>query len=155
IFVAYAHADYAFAMHLMADLKARDLACWEDTRGLRPGTLDWEQAIRAAIRACRAVLLVASRDSRQSRNVNAALSVAEMYRRAIYPVWATGEEWIDCIPLSMSDAHYVDARGQRYAAGLVALVATLGLMGQTRPSAARRGEPGPVVEPRNPYKGLR
>src|SRR5262249_42863210 len=79
----------------------------------------------------------------------------EIYRRIIYPVWATGEEWNDCIPLSLSAEHYVDARGERYAAGLAELAATLAVKEHTFATWDGGGEAAPLVEPRNPYKGLR
>ncbi len=163
VFLCYAHADAAFAARLSADLQASGLTCWTDQRGLKPGTADWEQTVRDAIRACQAIVLVASRDSRQSRYVKAELSVAEMYQRPVYPLWAAGEEWIDCIPLGLSAMQYTDARGALYNAALTAVVQNLSPKVEppspsSEGSLQPRSEPAslpPVGEPRNPYKGLR
>src|SRR5258705_3568185 len=88
VFVSYSRADLEFVERLIADLHAHGLSIWIDKEGLRIGTPDWEQALRDAIRASQAVLLVASRNSRQSRYVKDELSIAEMYQLPVYLVWA-------------------------------------------------------------------
>ena len=108
IFVSYAPEDSAFVVSLMADLAARGLSGWEDRQGLRPGAADWEEARRRAIRGCQAVVLVVSPDARRSRFVKAELAVAEMYGRAVVPVWAAGEQWLDCMPLALCRVHPAD-----------------------------------------------
>jgi transcriptional regulator with XRE-family HTH domain len=155
VFVCYAHSDQSLAARLIADLQARDIACWVETKGLKAGSFDWEQALRDAIRACRAVLLLASRDARLSRFVKAELGVAELYRRPLVPVWVAGEEWVDCVPLSLITVQYIDARAARYAAGLAELVAALGRAEVLADGAGTAAERVPAAPPRNPYKGLR
>jgi WD40 repeat protein/class 3 adenylate cyclase len=155
VFVCYAHADHTFAARLVADLQVGGITCWTDQLGLKPGTADWEQSVRDAIRACQAVLLVASRDSRQSRYVKAELSVAEMYQRLVYPLWAAGEDWIDCISMSLCAVQYVDARGERYATALAELAADLDGTETADAATIAPAKEEPTFEPRNPYKGLR
>jgi WD40 repeat protein len=155
VFLCYARADHTFAARLIADMQAGGIACWTDVQGLKPGTADWEQVVRDAIRACQAVLLVASRDSRQSRYVKAELAVAEMYRRPIYPLWAAGDEWIDCIPMGLSGTQYVDARGERYGAAIGEVRSNLDHAQPHDSAPALPAEEKLTDEPRNPYKGLR
>lgn len=97
-------------------------------------------------------MLVASPHSRKSRYVKDELRVAEMYERRVYPLWATGEQWMEVISLGRGGTQYIDARGTNYASGVQQLVKEL----RDLPA------PGPLLdkleslfEPRNPYKGLR
>ncbi|MBK8032044.1 MAG: toll/interleukin-1 receptor domain-containing protein [Chloroflexi bacterium] len=54
------------AKQLLADLSAAKFEVWIDAKGLKPGTRDWEEAIREAIKQSDCVILVASPDSRRS-----------------------------------------------------------------------------------------
>ncbi|HRE46929.1 MAG TPA: TIR domain-containing protein [Aggregatilineales bacterium] len=156
VFLSYARKDKAFVDALITDLNQRGVKVWIDQRGLKPGTPDWEQAIRGAIQRSWGVLLVASPDSRRSSYVQDEIAIAEMYSRPLYPVWAVGEHWIDCIPMGLGKIQYVDMRGDAYRTGIEAIAAALrgrestGEMPAAPPAAAETGG-----EPRNPYKGLR
>ncbi len=125
IFISYARADREFVARLTHDLAGRGVNLWIDKRGLKAGTPDWEQALRDAIHDAQAVLLVASRASRQSRYVKDELGIAAMYKRVLFPIWAIGEDWLDCIPMGLGNTLYIDARGERYAAALDEIVAAL------------------------------
>src|SRR5947209_3036423 len=92
IFISYSRADKDFVARLNRDLQARNIAIWIDQTGLRAGTRNWEQLLRETLRSARAVLLVASPNSRQSNYVQDELSIAEMYQRPVYPVWAECED---------------------------------------------------------------
>jgi hypothetical protein len=155
VFVSYSRADGDFVGRLTRDLGEHGIACWADRDGLRAGTPDWEQEVREAIRAARAVLLVASRASRQSRFVKAELAVADLYGRPVYPVWAAGEQRIDCVPLGLVSTQFVDARSTRYLAGPHELLL---LLGRAQLTMSERGDEAMMPTddaPRNPYKGLR
>ncbi len=69
IFISYAHADENFAKKLAADLEKAGIHTWIDRTGLTPGDGNWEKAIRDAINRSFAVVLIASRNSRQSNFV--------------------------------------------------------------------------------------
>ena len=125
VFVSYARADREVVARLLNDLRERGVACWVDEQGLKPGTPSWEQALREAIRAASAVLLVASPASRASRYVPDELRIAEMYQRPIVPVWVDGTQWMESIPMGWGGTQTVDARGERYTAALAALVTTV------------------------------
>src|SRR5215207_641295 len=109
IFVSYSRSDGEFVTRLIADLDAAGVKVWIDKRGLKAGTPDWEQALRDAIRDTNAVLLIASPSSRRSPYVRDELAIAKMHRRGVYPVWAAGEDWIDCIPMGMGHIQFIDA----------------------------------------------
>ena len=150
IFLCYARADSELVTRLKTDLLSQGIYVWIDREGLQPGTLDWEEALRTAIRAARAVVLIASPDARSSRYVRDELRIAEMYQRPVYPLWVTGMHWMDAVPLGWGGAQYLDARESRYETAIPELVGILNKASSTPPKP-----PEPEFEPRNPYKGLR
>ncbi|MGH2412011.1 MAG: TIR domain-containing protein, partial [Chloroflexota bacterium] len=156
IYVAYAQGDRAVVDRLRADLRRHGITTWGDEHDLPPGTPTWEQALRDAIRAATALLLIASPHTRTSRYIADELRIAELYRRRVYPIWIDGEQWIECVPLGWGGLHYMDARGSRYDVASSTLVAALR-------QAHAPPDPAPIEMPivstageaRNPYKGLR
>jgi hypothetical protein len=118
IFISYAHADSDVAHKLATDLEKAGIKIWIDVNGLEPGTPNWEQAIREAIENSFAILLIASPSSRQSVYVQGELTVAKTRSCPIYPVWTSGNEWIDCVPLDMANYQYIDCRDKQYVKGL-------------------------------------
>jgi WD40 repeat protein len=155
VFVSYSSDDRAFVERLTADLRNRGVNIWIDQTGLRAGTPDWEQALRDAIRQSHAVLLVASRSARLSRYVKDEIRIAQMYGRPLYPVWAVGEEWIDCIPMGLGGTQFVDARASTYTAALDEIISALSDEPLTASPAEDEIAPADNFVPRNPYKGLR
>ncbi|TME05606.1 MAG: TIR domain-containing protein, partial [Chloroflexi bacterium] len=158
IFFSYSRADSSIVERLRTDLGAQGITTWVDREGIRPGTPDWEESLRTAIRAAAAVLLVASPNARSSRYVKDELRIAQMYHRPIYPVWVTGTQWMEVIPLGLGGMQFIDAREERYASALSEIVFTLtGDPFAPVPDtiATPHGGSEPNIEPRNPYKGLR
>jgi hypothetical protein len=107
------------------ELSSHGLYVWTDYLHLTPGTPDWELAIRVAIRESYAVLLVASDEVPNSPYVKAELSVAQARKRPVYPLWAAGKDWIDCVPLELAHTQYIDLRGHKYSEGVELLVSRL------------------------------
>jgi hypothetical protein len=176
IFISYSHQDTEFVDRLRADLEASGFTTWLDKTGLKPGTDDWDEELRRALRDSKALVLVASPSSRRAKVVKDELRIADMYRLVVIPVWAEGVEWMDSIPVGRGGMQYCDARGDKYKGAMKQLVATLRserpeilvdppedppkVEPNTGPTAvdvgsdARTPPPSPVAEPRNPYKGL-
>ena len=163
VFISYSSANRPFVLALIRDLQARGVVVWIDQQGLVPGTPDWEQSLRDAIRAAASVLLIASPASRQSRYVKDELRIAEMYKQVVYPIWIEGNEWMDVIPMGWGGTQSIDARGNRYATALDEIVHVLAT---TVPYASPveipttsivtpKLEPETITPPRNPYKGLK
>src|SRR6185437_14867874 len=69
VYVAYAQDGHAVVDQLRADLQRHGITTWIDDHDLPPGTPNWEQAIRDAIRAAAALLLIASPRTRTSRYI--------------------------------------------------------------------------------------
>jgi hypothetical protein len=150
VFISYSHADSKFVTRLKTDLHAQGINIWIDREGLQPGTTDWEEALREAIRASQAVLYVASPNARNSRYVKDELRIAdETYQRPLFPIWSAGSKFIDAVPIGYGGSQYIDAREPRYQAALDEIVVVLrGLHNRSHPP------PDLHFEPRNPYKGL-
>ena len=66
VFVSFANVDVDVVRRLANRLQAQGVAVWTGDEKLSPGTLDWEQAVRGAIDASFAVVLVASPASARS-----------------------------------------------------------------------------------------
>jgi hypothetical protein len=156
VFISYSRADNALVTRLKDNLEASGISIWVDRESLRPGTPDWEEALRNAICAAYAVLLVASPNARCSRYVKDELRIAEMYQRPVCPFWIAGTQWMDAIPLGWGGTQYLDGREERYETALYDLIAVLkGISsGPTQDTEPPCEIPG-AGEPRNPYKGLR
>lgn len=153
VFISYSRRDLGFVKQLRAGLDRHNVPYWIDQEGLTPGTRNWERAIRAAIQESESVVWVVSPDSYASEYVQDEIAVAELYQRTLYPVWAAGEHWLECVPLGKSRMQYVDMRGSQFTEGVEQLVAALGTS-ESHQEAAPKPAPDPPPEPRNPYKGL-
>lgn len=124
IFISYSRRNTELVDRLMSDLGS-DFELWRDTQNLELGTPSWERSIREAIEACKVVVLCASPDVPLSDYVIGELNLARRNNRQVYPAWLLGDEWVDCVPLNMSNHQYSDCRDTRYSNGVTELKATL------------------------------
>ena len=157
IFISYSRENLAQVERLRNDLRDAGINIWIDKVGLRPGTPDWDQALRDVILKTTAVLLIASPASRRSPYVRDELALARAANKAIYPVWIDGLEWIDSIPMGLGSTQFVDLRDENYAENLPDLIAAIhGASSDPTAAAIQPTEaPPPTAKARNPYKGLR
>jgi hypothetical protein len=173
VFISYSRHNYAnFVERFKADLQHAGIPVWLDKQQLKPGTLDWEKALRGAIRDAQYVLFCASKFSAESQYCRDELSIARMEKTPIIPIWAEGENdrFHDCIPLGYSMIQTLDARNEKYAATMQQLI---DFLRSEMPSIANHvagtrhdsslPEENTIPEspidltqpPRNPYKGMR
>src|SRR6266496_32869 len=141
VFLSYARADGSFVSQLQSDLQARGIPVWIDHEDIQPGTPDWEDSLRKAIRHAAAVVLVASPSARSSRYVKDELRIAEMYRRPVYQLWAIGNERMDYDPIGSEGMQYIDSREERYQEALHELVVILEKLHSTADAAVAGPEP--------------
>src|SRR5258707_4844760 len=137
IVVSHSSADGAFVQRLSADLQEVGVPIWVDHQKLKPGTRNWEKAIREALRKSRALIYVASPTAAESDYVQDEMSIAEMEGCTLLAAWAVGEDkrWLDCTPLGYGRLQYADMRDQKYEAGLKDLLGALSNV-PTRPILA-------------------
>ena len=155
VFISYSRANLSLVNRLVADLTAAGVPLWVDQVGLKAGTPDWEQAIRAAIREARCVFLAASPTSQRSAYVRDELAIADMYEVPIYPLWVDGEQWMDCIPMGRGYTQFIDLRGDAYSSNFADVLAAVGETSDTPEAQPDISTPPLGFVPRNPYKGLR
>jgi hypothetical protein len=160
LFISYSRVNLEIVQKIRQDLQNAGIDIWIDQVGLTPGTPDWDQALRDAIREASAVLLVSSPDSRRSPYVRDEVAIAKDAKKPIYPLWVAGESWIDCIPMGLGSTQNVDLRGEHYAKNLLRLIDTLNNeSAESKPIIPITPDPEPETlppaDPRNPYKGLR
>ena len=170
-FISYSTRNLETVKRLIVDLTRYGVPVWVDQSGLKPGTPDWEQALRDAIRSAKALIFCASPDSRRSLYVKDELNIANMYKRAVYPIWVEGKdgEYIDCVPMGYGSTQYIDLRGDAYEEGVRELAEALGSLMTGVASEDKGTSTAPVIletpsevphserdpNPRNPYKGLK
>ncbi|MGH2410754.1 MAG: TIR domain-containing protein, partial [Chloroflexota bacterium] len=109
VYIAHAQPDGALVQRLCADLRRQGISGWIADHDLVPGTPSWEQALRDAIRAASAIVLITSPATRASRYLGDELRIAELYGRRVYPLWIAGEQWMECVPLGWGGLQYLDA----------------------------------------------
>lgn len=124
VFISYARADSSVARQVIDLLRQHAIETWIDHRDIEPGTSDWEEAIREAIRQTSVVILLASLDSRQSSSVRGELAVAHSENRCVIPLWINGSVWTNCVPLDRVASQYIDCRSG-LATQMPRLIATL------------------------------
>lgn len=158
-FISYSRKNQAIVERLRQDLQNAGIDIWIDNVGLQPGTPDWDEALRDAIKASEAVILVASPDSRRSAYVRDEIALAKGANKPIYPVWVDGDDWMDTVPMGLGSTQNVDLRDDNYATNLTSLIGALnGKVTEDEPAiepVIHISEIEPVENPRNPYKGLR
>ncbi|MBE2269711.1 MAG: toll/interleukin-1 receptor domain-containing protein, partial [Anaerolinea sp.] len=156
VFISYATKDFQFVERLRGDLRNSNIPYWIDREGLQAGTPNWEKAIRSAITKAPAVIYVVSPNSFDSLFVRDEISIAQMYDRPIYPVWAFGDTWMKCVPMGLGQVQYADARGEHYEQGVSKLLQALrGVFPDLAITPKIVKPPAEGVERRNPYKGLK
>ncbi|MEL7435545.1 MAG: toll/interleukin-1 receptor domain-containing protein, partial [Chloroflexota bacterium] len=157
-FISYSRENQQIVERLRGDLQSAGINIWIDKIGLTPGTPNWDEALRKAIKASSAIILVASPSSRRSAYVRDEIAIAKGAQKPIYPVWVAGDDWMDAIPMGLGSTQNVDLRGGAYATNLPALIGALG-GDNSIDKVAEPIQPEPKIEPvanpRNPYKGLR
>ncbi len=116
-FMSFANVDVDVVRLLADRLQANGIAVWTGDEQLTPGTLDWEQAVRGAIDASFAVVLVASPAAARSVYVRGELGIASVRALPIFSAWVHGESWADSAPLMLTSSQYVDCRGEEFERG--------------------------------------
>lgn len=156
VFISYSSHDHDFVTRLRQNLQSNQITYWVDHEGIPPGASNWEIAIRNAIRGARSAIYVVSPQSFESSVVQGEIALAQMQGLTIFPVWAHGTEFLECVPLKMAHTQYIDMRGERFEEGLRRLLSALRGYNPELAYTPPRMVPLPSgTPPRNPYKGLR
>lgn len=109
VFISYSRKDYPVMLRIVAFLRKRGINAWLDNEKLSPGTPIWEEEIEKAIKNSSAIIVVLSPDSKNSEWVRREISLADQYRKRVYPVLANGDEE-SSISLRLINRQFVDIR---------------------------------------------
>ena len=90
-------------------LRKQGIKVWVDNEALIPGTPIWEMEIEKAIKNAAAIVAICSPNSKNSEWVRREITVAERYRKRIFPLLASGDE-DSSISIRLSTRQYVDIR---------------------------------------------
>ena len=82
IFVSYSRGDLSFAMKLTEELKKMGASIWIDQQGIKLGE-NWDNSIEEAIEASNILLLIISKTSAASKNVQDEVSWARKKEKKI------------------------------------------------------------------------
>jgi hypothetical protein len=125
VFLSYSRDDELCAGRIQTDLEQQGFPIWVDTKRLVPGTPNWERSIRWALQHAYSVVLVATPSSRDSSFVQAELALAQSLGLPMVPVWASGDAWIQSVPLAAAQTQYIDLRQARFESGIAQLAIRL------------------------------
>lgn len=113
IFLSYHSSKVELVAHLAKYLEKSNLTTWYAARDIRPGQV-WDEAIHAAIRDCKAVVLLFCAQADSSIQVKRELALADKYKKPVFWVriervepnylsyFLTSTQWLDW--LDMRDA---------------------------------------------------
>lgn len=109
VFMSYSRKDAESMRRTTAFLRGKGITVWVDNEKLVPGTPIWEAEIERAIRAASAVVVFMSPDSKDSEWVRREITLADQYRKRIFPVLVSGDE-DSSITLRLITRQFVDLR---------------------------------------------
>jgi hypothetical protein len=125
IFMSYARADVEIVQPLSVVLGALGIRTWLDTEALPPGTSQWDQMIRTALKDAHALIAFCSENARESQFMAIELEIAKSYKTKIFPVWISGENWSQSAPVSLVLSQHIDLRRQPRREGIFGLIRAL------------------------------
>jgi hypothetical protein len=137
IFLSYSRTDTPMMQKVRDYLREQGFKVWTD-EGIHAGTPSWKTAIEDAIREIRAVVVLFSPDSAQSKWVRAELDYAEAQNKPIFPLLVLGDA-SSAVPFGYTTYQWIDMRdASNHEAGLIMLAQSLReLMGEDDAPTAR------------------
>ncbi len=109
VFISYSRRDDKVMQRIVAFLRRQGIKVWVDNEKLIPGTPIWEEEIEKAIKGASAIVVVLSPDSKSSEWVRREISLADQYRKRVFPVLIVGDEETS-ISLRLINRQFVDIR---------------------------------------------
>jgi formylglycine-generating enzyme required for sulfatase activity len=109
IFMSYSRRDDVAMRRIVVFLRNKGIKVWVDNEKLIPGTPIWEEEIEKSIKNASAIVAVLSPDSKSSEWVRREVSLADQYRKRVFPVLVQGDEE-SAITLRLTNRQYVDIR---------------------------------------------
>jgi hypothetical protein len=114
LFLSYSRKDSPTMGIIRDNLRMLGFNLWIDIEYLRPGTPQWERAVKRAVGKSDGMLVLCSPFAEKSDWVNREVHMARVADKPIIPVLIAGEEW-ESIPASLMGDQYCDMRGRSVA----------------------------------------
>ena len=108
IFISHSSKDKVIADAICAGLESRGIRCWIAPRDIPPGS-DWPSEIVNAISACKAFVLVFSKNSNDSSQAKRELDCAVKHEKAIVPFRIEKIEPDGSMEYYLGHLHWLDA----------------------------------------------
>ena len=102
VFISYSSLDKAVASTICRAIEGRGHPCWIASRDVHPGD-NFQESIVQAIRECRVMVLVFSKNANGSREIQKELALAGQFERLVIPVPRRGCAAERCLPLRTCD----------------------------------------------------
>ncbi len=109
IVLLYSRVDDAMAQRVLDDLDDAEFDVWTED-DLPPGSAEWKQAMRNAIKSSEAIVLLLSPDATRSASLEEAIGMARLNKAVIFPV-LVGGELRQSTPAGLRVDHFIDLRG--------------------------------------------
>jgi TIR domain-containing protein/uncharacterized protein DUF4384 len=107
VFISYSSRDRQRVCEILAQLQAAGIRLWWDQQRI-DGAQVFTEEISSGIRACKALVLMGSQASMQSRWVNRELLLAEHHRKPILPLFLEPLELPVGFDLILIGIHYLE-----------------------------------------------
>ena len=108
VFISYCHEDSEVARQVCSGLEAEGIGCWMAPRNVRPGE-NWGRSIIKALGSSKAMVLIFSRHTNESRHVNNEIERAVSHRVPIIPFRIEKVQPSEDLELFISSCHWLDA----------------------------------------------
>src|SRR5687768_10201610 len=90
IYLNYSHSDTETARRIYEEFTAAHLKVWVDA-DYEPGSADWKQATRLALKASKCMVVLLSPNAARSEFVEEMVGYARLSHLPIFPVLVNGE----------------------------------------------------------------
>ena len=113
LFVSYSHKDHPFVGRLIDSLQGEGYPVWFDRGELEIGN-KWRGEIVSALKACEAFILVLSPSAVCSDEIRKELSLAEDFKKPIFPIILEDTEVSDALAYQLAGLQYMKFNDEDY-----------------------------------------
>ena len=107
VFISYSSLDKAVASTICRAIEGRGHPCWIASRDVHPGD-NFQESIVQAIRECRVMVLVFSKNANGSREIQKELALAGQFERLVIPVRVEDVQPSDAFRFELATRQWVD-----------------------------------------------
>ena len=110
VFISYSHKDEKIREAVCKKLESEGISCWYAPRNIQPGE-EWADAISAALRQCKVMLLIFTDASNNSNQVLREVGLAVDFKKSIIPFKCDDAIPTGSMQYYLSTLHWLTAPG--------------------------------------------